>query len=382
VVFRLLEALKKQEDKIMKIVCSKDNLIEGINIVQKAVSTKTSMPILEGILIEAGDVLKLTGNDLEIAIECIVDAEISEKGAIVLNARMFGDIIRRLPDSDVFIETQDNDMVTIECENSHFEIKGIKAEGYPSIPEIEKEHCFTTTQKLIREMIRQTIFAVATDDFRPVLTGTYIEVKGKEINFVAIDGYRGALRKSTTDQDIADFSVIVPAKTLNEVVKILQPVDEELTISSSKNQIMFDAGKFRVFSRLIEGEYLNYRVIFPKEYETKITVNTKSMLSSIERAYLITQEEKDRIFPIKFDIKNDKLIISSNTPSGSVREEILVQMEGNNLEIGFNPRYFIDALKVIDDESIEVLFTSNLLPCSIKPIDSDAFSYMILPFRI
>lgn len=172
----------------MKIVCSKDNLIEGINIVQKAVSTKTSMPILEGILIEAGDVLKLTGNDLEIAIECIVDAEISEKGAIVLNARMFGDIIRRLPDSDVFIETQDNDMVTIECENSHFEIKGIKAEGYPSIPEIEKEHCFTTTQKLIREMIRQTIFAVATDDFRPVLTGTYIEVKGKEINFVAIDG--------------------------------------------------------------------------------------------------------------------------------------------------------------------------------------------------
>ncbi|MCX8128984.1 MAG: DNA polymerase III subunit beta [Clostridia bacterium] len=363
----------------MKIICSKEDLIEGINIVQKAVSTKTTLPILEGILLDAGDSFKLTGNDLEIGIECFVDADIKNQGKIVLNSKMFGDIVRRLPESEVLIEVKENNLVVIECENSHFEVKGLPADGYPAIPEIKKENAFKVNQKMIREMIKQTIFAVGIDENRPILTGSLIECKSNEITFVSIDGFRLALRKTEISNENASFNVVVPGKTLNEIVKILQPVDDELVIYNSNNQIMFDMKKCKVVSRLLEGEYLNYRGIIPQEHETKVKVNTKDMLSSIERASLITMEEKK--YPVKFSINDDKIIISSNTDVGAVREEIRVDMTGNKLDIGFNPRYFIDALRIIEDDTIDICFTSNIGPCTIRPVKGDNFNYMILPVR-
>jgi DNA polymerase III subunit beta len=363
----------------MKIICSKENLIEGINIVQKAVSTKTTLPILEGILLDAGENFKLTGNDLEIGIECFVEADIQKQGSIVINSKMFGDIVRRLPDSEILIEIKDNNLVIIECENSHFEVKGLSSSGYPAIPEIKKENAFTVSQKIIRDMIKQTIFAVGIDENRPILTGSLIECKSNDITFVSIDGFRLALRKTAIDNESASFNVVVPGKTLNEIVKVLQPVDEELIIYNSNNQIMFDMGKCKVVSRLLEGEYLNYRGIIPNEHETRIKVNTKDILSSIERASLITMEEKK--YPVKFSIHDDKIIISSNTDVGAVREELRVDMHGNKLEIGFNPRYFIDALKIIEADTVNICFTSNVGPCTIKPVEGDNFNYMILPVR-
>lgn len=363
----------------MKIICSKENLIEGINIVQKAVSSKTTLPILEGILLEAGENFKLTGNDLEIGIECFVDADIQKPGSIVLNSKMFGDIVRRLPESEVLIEVKENNLIIIECENSHFEVKGISAAGYPAIPEIKKENAFKVNQKIIRDMIKQTIFAVGIDENRQILTGSLIECKSNEITFVSIDGFRLALRKTSIVNENASFNVVVPGKTLNEIVKILQPIEDELIIYNSNNQIMFDMGKCKVVSRLLEGEYLNYRGIIPHEHETKVKVQTKDILSSIERASLITMEEKK--YPVKFSIQDDKIIISSNTDIGAVREELRVDMHGSKLDIGFNPRYFIDALKIIEDEYINICFTSNVGPCIIRPIEGENFNYMILPVR-
>lgn len=364
----------------MRIVCSKESLIEGINIVQKAVSSKTTLPILEGILLEAKEEFKMTGNDLEIGIECFVEADIQEKGSIVLNSKMFGDIIRRLPDSEILIQVKENNIVIIECENSHFEVKGLQSSGYPALPEIKKENVFSIKQGIIRDMIKQTIFAVSTDENRPILTGSLIECKEKELVVVSIDGFRMASRKSIIENDIPDFSVVVPGKTLNEIMKILQPIDEEISIYNSGNQILFDTGKCKIVSRLLEGEYLNYKGIIPKEHETKIRINTKDLMSSIERASLITSEEKK--YPVKFNVNDEKMIISSNTDIGAVREEIRVDMTGEKLEIGFNPRYFIEALKVIEDEKIEIYFTSSVGPCTIRAIEKDTYAYMVLPVRI
>lgn len=364
----------------MKVICSKDILAEGINIVQKAVSTKTTLPILEGILLEADEKFKLTGNDLEIGIESYVEADIRKTGSVVLNSKMFGDIVRRLPDSEVMIEVKENNLVIIECENSHFELKGLSSAGFPALPTIEKENAFIINQKIIREMIKQTIFAVSVDENRPILTGSLIECRNEEITFVSIDGFRLALRKSAIEGNKSDFNVVVPGKTLNEIVKILQHTDDNITIYSTNNQILFDIGKCKIVSRLLEGEYLNYKSIIPKDFETKIKVQTKDILSSIERASLMTMEEKK--YPVKFNISDDKIIISSNTDMGAVREELRIEMIGNTMDIGFNPKYFIEALKVVEDDVIEIYFTSSVGPCTIRKIENDNFAYMILPVRI
>lgn len=364
----------------MKIICSKEQLLEGINIVQKAVSSKPALPILEGILLEAKDNFKLTGNDLEMGIEFFVSADIKETGSIVLNSRMFGEIVRRLPDSEVLIEVKDNHTVVIECENSHFELKGLSSEGYPALPEIKKENAFKVSQKNLRDMIRQTVFAVGVDENRPILTGSLIECKENELIFVSIDGFRMALRRSIRENENSEFSVVVPGKTLNEIVKIMQSIDDEVLIYNSKNQILIDLGNCKIISRLIDGEYLNYKSIIPNDYETKIRIKRKDMLASLERAYLITTEDKK--YPVKFNIKDDKILISSNTELGAVREEIFTDVNGSNMDIGFNPKYFIEALRVIEEEEIDVYFTSSIGPCTIRPIEGDDFAYMILPIRI
>ena len=364
----------------MKLESSKENLINGISIVQKAVSSKSTLPVLEGILLEADEKLKLTGNDLEIGIECYVEADITEPGSIVLNSRIFGDIIRRMPDSEVYIELKENQTVIIDCENSHFEIKGLSAEGFPALPEIETQDSLSLSQKLVKEMIRQTIFAVSMDENRPILTGSLIECMDEFLTFVSIDGFRLALRKNRVENELSDLRVVVPGKTLNEISKILQPVDEEVKIYNGSSQIMFDLGNCRIVSRLLEGDYLNYGSIIPEEYQTRVKVNTRQLLSSIERASLIITVEERR-YPVRFSMADDKMIITSSTDMGAVKEELQVEMEGKELEISFNPRYFADALKVIEEEVIDVYFTTNVGPCTIRPVEKGDFAYMILPVR-
>jgi DNA polymerase-3 subunit beta len=364
----------------MKIVCSKENLLNGINTVQKAVSSKSTLQILEGILLKAGKEFKMTGNDFEIGIECCVDTDILAEGAVVLNSRIFGEIVRRLPDSEVLIECRENNLVVIECDNSYFEIKGLSAAGFPALQIIEAGNGFKISQKTIRDMIRQTIFAVSTDENRPILTGSLIECKDGGITVVSIDGYRLAMRTDRVQSDIEEISVVVPGKTLNEISKILQPVDDEVNVFCTNNQILFDLGRTKIISRLLEGEYLNYKSIIPYEYDTKITVDKRDFLSSLERASLIITSEERR-YPVNFDISNDRLIITSNTEVGNVREEMALEMEGSDVEIAFNPKYFIEALRVIEDEKINVFFTSSIGPCTIRPVNGESYAYLILPVR-
>jgi DNA polymerase-3 subunit beta len=369
---------------LMKVICSKENLLEGINIVQKAVSAKTTLPILEGILIEAGENIKLTSNDLEIGIECCVDADVREKGSIVLNARMFGEIIRRFPDAEVMIEVKENNNVVIECENSMFEIRGLDAEGFPALPTVEKNDGIKISQKKLKDMIRQTIFAVSMDENRPMLTGSLFEYKDGRFTIVSIDGYRLAMRcldpEEEKDTENAERKLIIPGKTLNEIAKILQPVDDDLYIYAAGNQILFDMGNCIMTSRLLEGEYLNYMSIFPKDHETKIRVNTKELLSCFERASLVITSEERR-YPVTLDISDDKMVITANTEAGNVREEMKVDMDGKKLEISFYHKFFIEALRVIDNEMIDVYFTTSLGPCTIKPLQGNDFAYLILPIR-
>lgn len=369
----------------MKVICSRDNLLEGVNTVQKAVATKTTLPVLEGILIEADDKIKLTGYDLEIGIESYVDADIKSVGSIVLNSRMFGDIIRRLPDAPVLMELKDNYVIAIECENTFYEIKGMSSEGYPPLPSVHRENGIKISQGILKDMIKQTIMAISTDENRQILTGSLLEYKEGEyqkgmLTIVSIDGYRLALRTVAPENVMDDMRLVIPGKTLNEISKIIQSEDDDLYIYTAGNQILFDMGNCILVSRLLEGEYLNYMGIIPKEYETKITVNTKELLACFERASLIIISDERR-YPVKLSISDDRMIITSNTDVGNAREEIRLEMEGEKLDISFNPRYFIEALRVIDNELINIYFTTNIGPCTIKPVQGDDFVYLILPIK-
>lgn len=365
----------------MKFICSRDLFTESIIIVQKAVSTRSSMPILDGILIEAKENLKLTGYDLETGIECNFKADIQEEGSIVINSRILGEIIKKLPDDIVTLEVGSGNTVLIESGNSHFSIKGINAEGYPKIPTVEDYDKIVIPQNTFKDMIHQTNFAVSTDESRPVLNGCKIVCEGDTIEMVAIDGFRLALRKNKLDTNIPEVSFIVPGKSLNEVGRILENSKNPIEIYKSTNHIMFDTQKVKMVSRLIAGEYMNYKSIIPQSAETTVNVSPSSLLEAIERASLIITSD-DRKFPVRLITNDDEtLVITSNTDLGSVREEVKISLSGNKIDIDFNPKYFLDALKVIQEDEISISFNGNMGPCVIRPVDSDEFSYLVLPLR-
>jgi len=364
----------------MKIVCSKENLIDAINIVQKAVSSKSTNPLLECILLSVEDSFIMTGYDQELGIEKNVPAAIFDKGSIAINSKMFGDIVRKLPDQDICLETKENLFLFLDCGPTHIELKGMDPLPFPTLQSVVGENIISVRQGVIREMIRQTIFAVGVDDFRPILTGTLIQNENGILSFVSIDGMRIALRNWETKTEGSDFKVIVPGKTLNEISKILLPIEDEVKIIASKNQIMFEMAGCKIVSRLIEGDFFNYKSSIPTTFTSTIIVDKKFLLASIELASTITMNEKR--YHVKFSISKEKLVVSSKTDIGEIREEINVTADGNDIEVGFNPRYFADALKVIEDEKILIQFTSTVGPCIIRPIETDEFMYLILPLRI
>ncbi len=364
----------------MRFLCHQKTLLNSINIVQKALSSKTTLPILKGIYIEVFDnYLKLMATDLEIGIENIIEVNCLEEGALVVDARLFSDIIRKLPDAEIEISLQENNQVYIKCENSQFNIFSYDAEDFPELPLIEEENLYEIPQDLFKDMIRQTIFATSLDESRPVLTGALIEIEENNINMVALDGYRLALRKGKIDP-IIDNKIIIPAKTLNEMNRIIPDDDNNIKMTITKNHVLFIMDNVKVISRLLEGEFINYKQILPREYKTKVKVNTKSLLDSIERAALVAREGKNNL--IKFDIRDNKITITSNSELGKVHEEVYIDLEGSDIEIAFNSKYFVDALRIVDEEEIYLEFTTNLSPGILKPVSNDNYIYLILPVRL
>lgn len=366
----------------MKFKCNQKDLAEVINIVQKAVSSKTTLPILKGILVEASEQsIKMTGNDLNIGIESQLKAEVLESGSIVISSRLFGDIIRKLPNEEITIETDAQNNVLISCLHSNFNLVGQPALEFPELPEVEDINSFAMSQNLFRNMIRQTSFAASQDETRPILTGSLIEIDQGMMSMVAIDGYRLALRKAFVQTDQTGKAV-VPSKTLNELGKIISGTeeDQDVKIAITDKHILFELEGIKIVSRLLEGEFIKYTQIIPQEFKSRLNVNTSSLLNSIERASLLAREGKNS--SIKFTIQDDFLTIRSNVEVGSAKEDVAIQLEGDDLEIGFNPKYLVDALKVIDSDEISIELTTSVSPCIMKPNDNENYIYLVLPVRM
>ncbi|WP_416199031.1 MAG: DNA polymerase III subunit beta [Sporanaerobacter sp.] len=363
----------------MRIQIEQSKLAKYVNIVQKGISSKTTLPILDGILLETVDgKLKLTGTDLEIGIESYVDANIYEEGSIVINSRLFGDIVRKLPNDLIDIKTDEN-KINISCRSSEFNLIGNPSIEYPELPTLIDQLSINIPKDLLKNIIRQTVFATTQDETRPILTGVLFEINGNNASFVALDGYRLALRNIKVNSN-EDMKVVVPGKTLNELNKILEDEEDDVKIVLTPGHIVFDLGDTVVFSRLLEGQFLNYRDIIREEHKTKVKVNRKELQDSLERASLLAKEEKANL--VKLNLIEDKIIIKSNSEIGNVNEELPVEIDGEDVKIAFNSKYIIDGIKAIDAEEVEMSFMGSLNPCIIKPLGEENYIYLVLPVRL
>lgn len=365
----------------MKIICQKINLLKSVNISLKAVPSKTTMPILECILIDATtNQIKFTTNDMELGIETIVDGIIEEKGIIALDAKIFYEIIRRLPDNTVTIKTDEKLTANITCEKAKFTIPGKSGEDFAYLPLIEKEESLTISQFTLKEMIRQTIFSIASNETNKLMTGELFEIKNNYLKIVSLDGHRIAIRRMELKKDYVDRKVVVPGKTLNEISKILSgEIDDIVNIYFSKNHILFEFDQTIVVSRLIDGEYFRIDQMLSSDYETKIKINKKEFLDCIDRATLLVREGEKK--PIIIEITDNSMELRIDSAMGSMNENIDIDKEGKDILIGFNPRFLIDALKVIDDETISIYLVNPKAPCFIRD-DEENYTYLILPVNI
>ncbi len=362
----------------MKIICSKSNLVKGVSIVSKAVPSKTTMPILECILIDATtDLIKFTANDMELGIETIVEGDILRKGMIAINARIFSEIVRKLPDNEVVIEADENLQTTITCEKAKFNISSKAGDEFSYLPYVEKNETITLSQYTLKEIIRQTIFSIADNDSNKLMTGELFQIEGNMLRVVSLDGHRISIRKTELKETYGPRKVVVPGKTLMEVSKILSgEVDSEVIISFTNNHIVFEFDNTVVVSRLIEGEYFRIDQMLSSDYETKVKINKRELLNCIDRATLLVKEGDKK--PIIINILDDVMELKIKSQIGTMDEEIIISKEGKDLLIGFNPKFLIDALRVIDDEEVTLYLMNPKAPCFIKD-DKEMYVYLILP---
>lgn len=362
----------------MKLICSKSNLLHGVNIVSKAVPTRTTMAILECLLIDASaNEIKLTANDMELGIETKIEGEIAERGVIALDAKIFSEIVRKLPDSDVTIETDASFKTTITCEKAKFNIVGKSGDDFSYIPYIERNEPIIMSQFTLKEVIRQTIFSIADNDNNKLMTGELFEIEENDLKVVSLDGHRISIRNIELKNNYSHKKVVVPGKTLQEVSKILPgSAEDEVSIFLTDNHIVFEFENTTVVSRLIEGEYFKIEQMLSSDYETKVKINKRELLDCIDRATLLVKEGDKK--PIIMNITDDSMELKINSFIGSMNEDIDIAKEGKDILIGFNPKFFIDALRVIDEEEVTLYMVNPKAPCFIKD-DEGTFIYLILP---
>lgn len=368
----------------MKISATKDNLSYGVQVVQRAVSSKNPMPILSGILVKTvNGQLVFTATDLEMGIECSVPVAVQEDGGVVLPARYFGEIVRKLPDVKISLDVnKENSNTLIRYGQSEFNLLGLSPEDFPILPAIDSDSTLVIKQDIFKNMIKQVGFATAADDNRPIFTGILMEIENDDIRLVATDTHRLAFRSGKTESGSIQLekSVIIPGKTLNELNKIMNGDSEELKIAFGENQLVFEMPGIRLVSRLIEGQFPNYKQVIPQGCKTKIKIKTRELLDAAERASLLAKEGAN---VIRLNVSEGNMVISSNSPEiGKIEEQLAVEMEGEETQIAFNSKYLIDVLKVIDAEEILLELTGSLSPGIIKPVEGDYYIYLILPIRI
>ena len=364
----------------MKFSCQKEVILSAVQTTSKAAAGKSSIPALEGILLELeGNSLTVTGYNLDIGIKTDIEVNGIESGNIVINARMAGDIIRKMPSGDITFSCDSNNMATITSRETEFSVMCMSADDYPVVPQVNPETSFSVPQKMIKSMITQTKFAVAVTDTKPALMGCKFEINDNILSVVAVDGVRIALRQEPVVYDNIEF--IVPAKTLDELVHILaDDNDKNITFRIDKNQISFSVGDYIMISRLIDGEFIQYNKHLVCSDNVYAEVNCRDMIDMLDRAMLIINEKNKN--PIRCELNGDTLALSCTTGLGKVNDKINVKYNGQPITIGFNAKYMLDAFKACDTDSVKLIMSSSVAPIIIKPLAGTEFTFLVLPMRL
>ncbi len=367
----------------MKILCERNSLIDAVSAVSRAVPARSSLGVLEGIFISASadGTVTMIGNDLEIGIEAKIQANVTEPGEVVLGAKMIGNIIRALPDDKVSVEVNEKNVALIRSGAAKFEIAGIAADEFPDLPVIESDYSIGLPGSIIKDMIAKTSFAVATTDNNPILTGCLLKIEKTGLTMVALDGYRMAIRKAALENDFEEKQMIIPEKSLAELARILTDDVENVEINATGRHAIFSFENYRMVTRLIEGNYINYESVIPKDYQIELNCSASKLNNSIQRASLIILNDVVKS-PVKFIIEDGNINISCTTPAGSVDDNIPVNIKDESLEIGFYNRYLLEAFRVIDAEEVKLQLKTPTSPLVILPTDGDEFLYLILPLRL
>lgn len=372
----------------MKFTCSQHTLSKALNTVSKAVSAKTTIPVLKGILIKATEdgTLILSASDLELSIEKEIDVNVESGGSIVVFAKLFSDIIRKLPNEEILIEEKANCTLLIKTSSSEFTIVGADPEEFPDIEDLEDDsNLISFNKEVFKNMIAKTSFSASIDESKGIIVGVLLEVNENGVSMVALDGFRMAIAREemASEESGESMKIVIPAKILNEVSKIISESEEEdgtisIAINEKKAIILIDSTK--VVVRLLEGEFIKYRDIIPSDSSTTLQVGRTALQSGIERASLLAKEGKNNL--IKLTIDGNLITITSKSEEGNVKEEIIMEKTGHDLEIGFNSKYVLDVLKAVDDDEIKMEFNTSTTPCLVKPLEGRSFEYLILPVRI
>ncbi|MDR0852017.1 MAG: DNA polymerase III subunit beta [Clostridiales Family XIII bacterium] len=368
----------------MKFICEQEKLVRAINIVYKAVSSRTTLPILKGILItcEAGkNEIHMSASDLEISIETKTEAIVERSGSIVVSAVYFSDLTRRLPEGNVSVEVNEKDIVETKSGEVEFTLQGIPSAEFPRIEEKEEGIHFSLDKEMLNNMIKGTVFAASTEEARGIITGSLIEVKKEEISMVALDGFRLALMRERISGN-EEKNIIVSARVISKIGKLFSETEgeEDVSVTVGEKKVWFSIKETKIAARLLEGEFIKYKEVLPKENKTKVKMDRKEVLENVERAAAIVREGKNSF--IRFSVTDEELIVSSRADEGTTRGVIKTEKEGENLEIGFNARFLGDMLKAIPDKDIVMEFNTSISPCLVKPTSGNHYEYLILPIRL
>lgn len=365
----------------MKIVCDGADLSDAVLKVSKGTSNKTTNPILEGIKVVAEeDYVTLSATDLELSIEKTIKAMVQIEGEMVVPGKFFCEYIKKLNNEQIELCVDDRNMLSIKYTDSVGKIQCMNATEFPQIKKLEDSNNFVIKEKDLKALISKSIYAVATEDVRPILKGVKLEITDNGITAVALDGYRLAVVKKPLVSTTAQFSCIVPARSLNEIAKALGDEDKNIQINIGRNFLMVDIDNTKITTRLLEGDFINYSQIIPTNFNTSVILNKDQLLDALERASLLSRVDRNNL--VKYEISDKVMVLSSKSEIGDIKENITISLSGSDLTIAFNARYFTEALRSISDEFIKLQFTSAVSPCIITSNDTEEFLYLILPVRI
>lgn len=364
----------------MHIICDKSKLTEAVSTVSRAVSSKSTLPALEGILLKASDgTITLSGYDLEMGITTSIAAEVREPGEIVLSARLFSDMVRRMPSENVTILSDEKLLTQIIGGSTEYTILGMSAQEYPEMPSLTDSVSISLSRAMLKSMITQTLFAISVSDAKPILTGSLFEISENDITVVSVDGYRMALRRESVKAG-QPIKFVVPGKALHEIAKLLDDSEEAVTMMVSRKHIIINIGGYSVISRLLEGDFLDYRSAIPAEDKMAVTVSVRDFMQSIERTSLLISDRLKS--PLRIKLEGSLVKISCSTTMGKAYDEFEAEGITEALEIGFNSKYLLDALRSCECDRVKLLMTSPRSPVKIVPLDSDDFLFLVLPVRL